>query len=174
MPVAAGMVGGGEWRELVGSGVVARGVDTNRRRTGSRACCASAGWATIGRPMARWKALSKGFPMVPGAVFLGGSRAGCASVEWVTNGSLRAFQWCQGRILWVVISRSAIGSRAGCASVGWATNGSLESPFQGLSNGAWGGFRGWLLLGLRSVEFGFGLTTATGLTSAVGLCLNVL
>eukprot|EP00962_Isochrysis_galbana_P035130 scaffold12001_cov116-Isochrysis_galbana.AAC.6 len=59
------------------------------------------------------------------------------------------------------------GSRACCASVGWVTDGSLESPFQGLSNGARGVFCGWLFLGLRSVEFGFGLT------SAVGLCHNV-
>eukprot|EP00962_Isochrysis_galbana_P032930 scaffold10938_cov123-Isochrysis_galbana.AAC.5 len=55
------------------------------------------------------------------------------------------------------------GSRAGCASVEWATNGSLESPFQGLSNGARGGFCGWLFLVLRSVEFGFRVTRAVGL-----------
>eukprot|EP00962_Isochrysis_galbana_P045439 scaffold17872_cov110-Isochrysis_galbana.AAC.1 len=42
--------------------------------------------------MARWKALSKGFPTVPGVFFVGGScaGAGCALGEWATNGSLES------------------------------------------------------------------------------------
>eukprot|EP00962_Isochrysis_galbana_P056365 scaffold28288_cov127-Isochrysis_galbana.AAC.2 len=38
-----------------------------------------------GRPMAHWKALLEGFPTVPGAGCVGGSCAGCVSVEWATE-----------------------------------------------------------------------------------------
>eukprot|EP00962_Isochrysis_galbana_P039916 scaffold14385_cov89-Isochrysis_galbana.AAC.1 len=84
------------------------------------------------RPMVHWKALSEGFPVVPGAVSVDG---------------------------WFSV-RGRLGSCAGCILVEWATNGSLESSFQGLSNGARGWFCGCLVLLSRSVECGFGLTRA--------------
>eukprot|EP00962_Isochrysis_galbana_P021445 scaffold6328_cov131-Isochrysis_galbana.AAC.1 len=86
--------------------------------------------------MARWKALSKGFPTVP-------------ECDWALPHN----------VFWV-------GSCAGCALGEWATNGSLENYFQGLSNGAKGGFCGWLVLVPWSVECGLGVTRA------VGLCLD--
>jgi hypothetical protein len=102
--------------------------------------------------------------------FLGlsnGTRGGFC--VWVFLGlRLVEFEFSVTSAVGVCLGVLWIGSRARCASVGWVANGSLESPFQGLSNGARGVFCGWLFLGLRSVEFGFGLTSAV-----VGLCHNV-
>eukprot|EP00962_Isochrysis_galbana_P017079 scaffold4905_cov121-Isochrysis_galbana.AAC.3 len=102
-----------------------------------------------GWPMAHWKALSKGFPTVPGVLFVGGYFSVC--------------------------DRLSLGSCAGCALVEWATYSSLESSSQGLSNGAKGWFCGWLVLVPRSVECGFGVCLV-GVTRAraVGLCLDAL
>eukprot|EP00962_Isochrysis_galbana_P040500 scaffold14684_cov103-Isochrysis_galbana.AAC.1 len=101
----------------------------------------SLGWARVPaalrldrRPMVHWKALSEGFPVVPGAFSVDG--------------------------YFSVRGRLSLGSCAGCILVEWATNGSLESSFRGLSNGARGWFCGCLVLLPRSVECGFGLTRA--------------
>eukprot|EP00962_Isochrysis_galbana_P049501 scaffold20989_cov108-Isochrysis_galbana.AAC.5 len=97
-------------------------------------------------------------------------RFGWMGDQWLVGKPFpRAFQRCQGAIaIGLCHNVFWVGSCAGCALGEWATNGSLESSFQGLSNGARGGFCGWLVLVPWSVECGLGVTRA------VGLCLDAL